>query len=300
MSAKSLFLLRPRAFGLDAESARTNLFQPGVVERSEEELRRLAVREFDGLCAVLRHAGVAHEVLEEPADSAAVDAVFPNNWFSTHAGGELVLYPMAAPVRRLERRPELVERIAERCGSTRTVDLTHHEAQGRFLEGTGSLVLDRPGRVAFAARSERTDEGLVHDWARRLGYRPVLFETSFRGAPVYHTNVLMAVGADLAVWCPEVVAERDRERVGGELAGGGRTVLELSAEQLVAFCGNVFAVRCGDGATGWVMSTRARDAFRPDQRRALGRCLAADLTTIEDVGGGGARCMVAEAVPSRA
>ena len=299
MTASGLILLRPRGFGFDAQAARTNCFQIKVAERAATELRAAATREFDGFVQVLRAAGVALEVLEEPADSEAVDAVFLNNWFSTHACGTLVLYPMSSPVRRQERRPELVEQIAERVGAREVWDLTHHEQQGRFLEGTGSLVFDRSAKVAFAGRSERTDEGLVRAVCERLGYEPVVFDTEFRGAPVYHTNVLLSVadaggpGAS-AVWCPSAVVASDRERVARALGEGGREVCELDRAQLAEFCGNVLRVASADGPA-WVMSARARAALGRGQLEALGRILSADLAAIETTGGGSARCMVAEA-----
>lgn len=299
MTAQRLLLLRPRGFGLDLEAARTNVFQPEQISRAKGELRAAAAAEFEGLVASLLAAGVQLDVLDEPEDSRAVDAVFLNNWFSTHACGTLVLYPMANPIRRIERRPELIEAIQERVGAREVWDLSTFEADGRFLEGTGSLVLDRQARVAFAGRSGRTDEGLVHAWCERLGYRPVLFDTEFRGVPVYHTNVALSVAGGAgpaagAVWAPEAVVPADRERVAEELAAGGRRVCELDSTQLAEFCGNTLRVEARGGAA-WVMSSRARRALRPDQLEGLGPVVDAELGTIERVGGGSARCMLAEA-----
>ncbi len=299
MTAERLLLLRPRGFGLDLEAARTNVFQTAHIAQEDGSPRAAAAAEFEGLVANLRAAGAELDVLDEPQDSRAVDAVFLNNWFSTHACGTLVLYPMANPVRRIERRADLIEAIQERVGAREVWDLTAREADQRFLEGTGSLVLDREARVAFAGRSQRTDEGLVREWCERMGYRPVLFDTEFRGVAVYHTNVLLSVAGGArasagAVWCPQAVVAADRERVAGELAAGGRRVCELDLTQLAEFCGNTLRVRVRDAAA-WVMSSRARRALRPAQLEELGRVVDAELGTIETVGGGSARCMLAEA-----
>ena len=295
--ASGLFAMVPAGFGWNAEAAASNVFQCRAGPEQPALLARAARSELLGLVEALAGAGVAVELLEEPRSDPAPDAVFLNNWFSTHADGTLVLYPMATAARRAERRPELVERISRSVGASEVFDLSGEERAGRFLEGTGSLVLDREARVAYAARSPRTDPELVHAWCERMRYEPVVFDALHRGVPVYHTNVLLSIGRDVALLCAEVVSEPGalRER----LAAGGRAVCELSVAQFEAFCGNALEVASTEGELVWAMGAGAADALGPELTERLGRIVSAPLNRLERVGGGSARCALAERVPAR-
>jgi len=301
-AATAVLMVRPDHFAHNPETALSNAFQtrPGATPAS---VRRAALAEFEGLVAGLRARGVRVEVAG--GVPGAPDAVFPNNWVSFHRDGTAVLYPLESPTRRREVRPDLVARLqaslrgAREGAPGRLVDLTGLAAEGCYLEGTGSLVLDRRARVAYACRSPRTHERALARFAAELDYEPLLFDACDPpGVPIYHTNVLMAVGTGFAVIAAEVIdAPAEREAVLARLASTGRLVLELDRAQLRAFAGNLLELRGGDGRPLIALSARAARSLRPDQRAALGSCaelLPFELDTLETVGGGSARCLLAE------
>ena len=219
-------MIRPFRFGWNAETAVSNAFaEPSLAPA--DQLQAQARHEFEALRARLLQAGVDVTVFDDPPTPHTPDALFPNNWFSTHDDGTLVLYPMAALNRRAERRPAWIAVLQEELSTTRLLDLSHHEAAGRFLEGTGSLVLDRCERVAYGALSSRTHPQVAGEFAAALGYRLRLFVTEpQRGQPVYHTNVLLSLGATAAVICLSAIAdEREREAIAAELVASGRELV---------------------------------------------------------------------------
>lgn len=303
-TTRCVLLVQPRAFGFNAETAGSNTLQqaPDVEALAVQDA---ALREFKGLQRALQGEGVQVIVAEDEITPVKPDAVFPNNWVSFHADGTVVLYPMLAPSRRAERRREFVDQVMAESGGKlrRLLDLTAHERQGRYLEGTGSLVLDHVGRVAYACRSPRTDADLVEQWCAQLGYRAVLFEaTDAAGVPYYHTNVMLSIGTDFAVLGAESVATADRERVRNELRASGRRVVEISREAIAGFAGNMLELATWDEALGdarvLVMSAAARAALGDAQYRqlagAVDSVLVVPVPTIERVGGGSVRCMIAE------
>lgn len=287
-SSGSVLLVRPRAFGFHAEAAASNAFAaaPG------EEVAKLALAEFDSLAAALNSAGVETAIL----DGDGPDAVFPNNIVSFHADGSVVLYPMATAARRLERDTQALLPLLDRAGFAvrRTIDLTSHEDHGRFLEGTGSLVLDRPRRRAFASRSVRTHAAVVTDFAEALDYSTLMFDAFDRsGRPIYHTNVLLSIGTDFAILCTEAVPAEQRP---GLIESLERPVIEVSFDQLREFACNILELR---GRSGPViaLSSAALPSFTPSQRRQLesfAELVPVAIPTIEAVGGGSVRCMIAE------
>jgi hypothetical protein len=303
--AGTVFMVRPAAFGFNPETAASNGMQ-GPAPADAASVARLARAEFDAYVHALESEGVRVVVGEDTPAPARPDAVFPNNWLSFHADGTLVLYPMLAPNRRLERREELVERACESAGfrPRRRLDLTSQERDGRILEGTGSLVLDHRARVAYASRSSRTDESLAREWARELGYEAVVFDArDARGEPYYHTNVIMWIGTRCAMVCAEAIPPADRERVLAQLRqDGDRELIEIERAAVAAFAGNMLELASWDEALGdtsvLVMSATARAALEGPLMRRLGACvdsiLAVPLPTIERVGGGSARCMLTE------
>jgi len=272
-------MVRPTSFAFHPEAAKTNAFM------SDAPIDGV-IAEFEGAVARLRAAGVEVTVLDSP--DGCPDAVFPNNWFSTHERGRMVVYPMHLKARRRERAL-LSERV---FGAYPDVwDLTHYESQGQFLEGTGSLVLDRENRVAFACRSPRTDEELAHRWADRMRFELVMFDAyGSDGTPVYHTNVVMAIGSTWSVVCAE--ACDDSTPVIRRLRELGKEVVTISSLQMACFCGNILELD-----SGVAMSRTAYEAFRTDQLEAIlvdRPAIIADIPTIERVGGGSFRCMIAE------
>jgi hypothetical protein len=300
--AGAVLMIRPASFDYNPETALTNKMQRPA---DGEDSRTLARVEFDGLVRALKSEGIEVCAVEDTAEPAKPDAVFPNNWVSFHADGTVVLYPMQAETRRRERRPEVVDAVVERLGFkvARILDLTHHEQEGRFLEGTGSLILDHVERVVYASLSPRTHPAVVEEWASEMGYSPCLFSAFDRGGvPLYHTNVLMCVGARMAVIGTEAIAPDDRARTLDRLRASGREVIEIGHDEIVRFAGNMLELATWDEALGdsqvLVMSESARQGLRPDNFARLSAAtdavLAVPVPTIERLGGGSVRCMLAE------
>lgn len=300
-------MIRPASFDYNPETALTNKMQ----SRSAGEAPAAAAKaEFEHLAHALESEGVTVCVVDDTPSPPKPDAVFPNNWVSFHHDGTVVLFPMQAESRRRERRREVVDEVAARTGYEvrRILDLSHHEKDGRYLEGTGSLVLDHRNRIAYGNHSPRTNPEVVKEWARELGYEPVMFEAVDRnGTPLYHANVLMCIGERFAIIGTGAMPELDRGPVLERLRAGGREVIEIGHTEIERFGGNVLELASWDEALGdcrvVVMSTTAREAFSPDAFARLSACtdtvIAAPIPTIERFGGGGVRCMIAEVFAPR-
>lgn len=312
-AAPAVILVRPTGFGYDPQTAESNGFQQ---KRTDPDLKQVAAEEFDALLEALHNCGVRTTVLD-PVQRDAPNAVFPNNWFSTHADGSLVLYPMCTPSRRVERDPDFASSLnREGFRVSSSVDLAPLEKAGLFLEGTGSLVLDRVHRVAYACLSPRCDPNALSTWCEALGYTAMPFtatmDGSFGSGPVYHTNVLMSIGTGFAVVCLDAIPDQtERMQVEERLAITGREVIPISVTQMHSFVGNMLEVR-GKVMEDWppretpsgfakdaylFMSRTAHAALEPFQRLALERhvrLVPVAIPTIEAVGGGSVRCMLAE------
>jgi len=300
-SAADVLMIRPVRFGANPETLASNSFQSQQPTLADSAAQRAAAAEFDGLVAALRVAGVTVHVLDDTPEPHTPDALFPNNWVSFHADGSVVLYPMLAPNRRAERRNDVLEALSASHGFriSRVLDLTAHESRGKFLEGTGSLVLDRVHRVAYACISPRTDLDVLGDFAQQLDYDVVAFEAvDAAGAAIYHTNVLMCVGTRFAAVCSACIREDERGAVIDALRTTGHTIVDLCMEQLAAFAGNMLELRPARAGVVVAMSTRARDSLSPQQRSLIeqhaGPIVAAPIPTIETLGGGSVRCMIAD------
>lgn len=305
-SARAVLMVRPANFGFNPETAPTNAFQQHPGAAVEGPAHEAHLREFDALVLALRGAGVRVIVAEDTPAPRKPDAIFPNNWVSFHADGTVVLYPMLAPNRRPERRPELLEQVVREggFGVARSIDLTRRESEGKYLEGTGSLVLDRRARIAYACLSPRTDLDVLGEFAQLLDYELVTFEAASGAQAIYHTNVMMAVGTSFSVICRSAIPDPgQRDAVTASLAATGHEVIEISLEQMCSFAGNLLELDAGD-ALCIALSTTAWTSLAVGQREALarhGRIVAADIPTIERLGGGGVRCMLAEIhLPPRA
>ena len=305
-AADAVLMVRPASFAWNAETAASNRFQAPAAPGGGDAAT-LAVREFDALAGALRDAGVAVHAIADRTDPVCPDAVFPNNWVSLHRDGTVVLYPMLGASRRRERRFDLLVEL-ERRGShrvTRLLDLSHHELHGRFLEGTGSVVFDHAGRVAYACPSPRTDAAVLEELCAELGYERFVFAAADRdGVPVYHTNVLLSIGTRYALVCAQAVPAQQRGALLERLAGGGRRVLTIDHAQMASFSGNVLELRGADGARVLAGSQRALAALSPEAHDALAACVDRVVTvpvpTIENLGGGSVRCMLAEVFLPRA
>lgn len=296
-SSDAVLMVRPAAFGFNPETAATNVFAAAVAT----ECATTALAEFDGAVGRLSGAGLEVLVIEDSLVPPKPDAVFPNNWVSFHADGTLALYPMAAPTRRLERRVEaLVDLLKARGFAVReTIDLSDHEKSDRFLEGTGSLVLDRPRRRAYAALGPRTDRHALAEFDERLGYSTFTFDAADAASrPVYHTNVMMSLGTHFAMLCLDVVPPGQRQALAEDIEVGGRSIIAVSSEQLRCFACNIIELRTSNGEPLIALSAAARACLRADQLATLerlgGRLIDIPIPTIEAVSGGSLRCMIAD------
>jgi hypothetical protein len=298
-TAGAVLMVRPLHFGANAQTAASNFFQRAAPRRAST-VAASALREFDALALALARAGVLVHQFDGERREALPDEVFPNNWLSLHADGTAVLYPLLAANRRGERRRDILDRLIDECGYRieRVVDLTPLEARGEYLEGTGSLVLDRAGRVAYACRSPRTHPRALEEFARTLAYEVVAFDAvDSAGRPIYHTNVVMSVGAGFAALATDALPnDAERRRVCARLEGSGRELIDLSQNELASFAGNALEL-AGSRGPVIALSAVALAALEPATRRAFerhGTLVAADVATIEHVGGGSVRCMLTE------
>lgn len=299
-SARGVLMIRPAGFAGNPQTAASNAFQsaPAAVTLG---VQQQALMEFESLVQALTQAGVDVCVFDDTPQPQKPDAVFADNWVSFHADATAVLYPMLPPNRRPERRTELLERLAATRGYRidRVVDLSGHEEAGEYLEGSGSLVLDRPNRLAYVCLSPRTHLNALGDFAQQLDYQIVSFDAhDAQGVPIYHTNVMMCVGADFAVVCGEsIVDEQRRAAVRKRLADTGHELVELTQAQMASFAGNMLALENQAGEPVIAMSSAAWSCLDAAQRARLerhGRIVAAPIPTIEHFGGGSVRCMLAD------
>ncbi len=293
-------MIRPVRFGFNDQTADSNAFQDTLLAGGPiEESQANAQREFDEMVRQLRANGVDVMVYDDTADPHTPDSVFPNNWVSFHYSGTVVLYPMQAENRRLERRRDIIDDLAQRFHVSKVVDLTAYENEGKYLEGTGSMVLDRMNRVAFACLSPRTHPDVLAEFSRRTGYKTVFFRAvDEAGKPVYHTNVLMCIGDTFAVVCLQAIQDLDeRLMVRHQLERLNKRVVEITIDQMNAFAGNMLLVKTIKGQKLLVMSKRAHQSLTHKQIDVLddyATLQTFDLSTIEANGGGSARCMMAE------
>jgi len=304
-SAHGVLMVRPAHFGYNSETAASNRFQQSAPCPDSAERAR---SEFDALAAALDAAGVGVCVVEDSSDPLKPDAVFPNNWVSFHRDGTIVLYPMQAPNRRAERRIDIIEAVEQRLRfqRRRLLDLSGNEQHGRMLEGTGSLVLDHVHRVAYACGSARTEASLVREWSQQMNYDPLLFDARGAGGDaIYHTNVMLSIGSRWAVVCAESIDQAVRERVLQSLVASGREIIEIPLSAMAAFACNILELRgCDAGGAAYsvlALSEQARSALQHAGAGAwqrlserVDRVVAAAIPTIERVGGGSVRCMLAE------
>jgi hypothetical protein len=298
-TTSSLLMVRPAHFGFNAETAVSNAFQQQLPGHSPAEIRQKALLEFDGFVALLRENGIRVVVADDTVDPEKPDAVFPNNWISLHRDGRVALFPLQAPSRRLERRTEIIDLLSQAYAVLEVVDFSAHEKEHRYLEGTGSLILDHDNRLAYACLSPRTDAGLLEAFCDRFGYQPVSFHAyDQRGVLVYHTNVVLCIGRHFAVLCTQTIRDAaEKVRVIHHLTHTGHELIDITLDQLAHYAGNMLEVHNQAGQPYVVLSEQALQSLQPHQVQALekyARILAPPLYTIEHLGGGSARCMLAE------
>ena len=291
-----VLMVRPAVFGFNVETAVNNAFQK---KGAGADIPESGLRETDAYIKLLKKNGSDVVAVTDTAEPYTPDSVFPNNWFSTHDDGTLVLYPMFAENRRMERKPAVLEAIRANFDLKRTVDLTHYEADGLFLEGTGSMVLDRVNKIVYACKSPRTNETVLEDFCCRLGYTPLVFEAfDENGMQVYHTNVVMHVGSEIAVVCMESITDPgQRAKVRESLESTGKTIVEISFDQMNHFAGNMLELHNKKGESFLIMSLTAYRSLSAEQIAFLEsgmKLITPALECIEENGGGAARCMLAE------
>lgn len=287
-------MVRPAKFAFNPQTAATNSFQlPSTTDVQEQ-----ALGEFDAVAAQLKAAGIHTEIVQDNAAAPLPDSVFPNNWFSTHPSGVMILYPMLSENRRAERRPEIIDSLRTSHKYHVLKDLSHHEKEERYLEGTGSIVFDHATGIAYAGISPRTDREVLLEVCDALGYIPFVFLANDRNnQPVYHTNVVMAVGPSIAVCCFDAINDADdRQGLWTLLSKSGKTVVPISVPQMESFAGNMLFI--SNGADHFVVvSSTAWDSLSENQKRIISEHAApiiARIPTIEKHGGGSVRCMLAE------
>lgn len=295
-SANAVLMIRPYRFHPNPETAADNAFQREVAAGEMPAVSLAAQNEFDAAVATLRAAGVEVHVVDDTATPEKPDAVFPNNWFSTHHDGRVALYPMYSAARRLERRHDVIDELRKHYRITEVIDYSTSEQQGLHLEGTGSLVLDHVNKLAYASLSHRTHPEVLEKFCADFGYEAVKFRSqSPDGRPIYHTNVVMCVGSDFALLGSELIPD-EAERVGVQnlLEATGKEVIDLSAAQIAEFAGNAIELH-NQSEKMLVLSARAASALSNQQRATLksyARFVELTLPTIE-LAGGSARCMIA-------
>jgi len=295
-----ILMVKPTGFNYNAETAANNHFQHSNLNFSNKEIAENATREFDNMVELLDLKGVNIKVVDPIGNKYNPDAVFPNNWFSIHQNGTKVLYPMFAESRRTERNNEIFSFIEKELDFKikTTVDLTSYENDLLFLEGTGSMILDRVNKIAYAAISERTSPQVLEDFALKMNYQTVSFNSFHKNAAIYHTNVMMCLGEDFVLICLESIGnEKEKMQLLESFEHTNKELIEISSNQIDNFAGNMLQIEGKDHNPLIVMSQAAFSSLEKHQLKTLernGEIVFSSLSTIEKFGGGSARCMMAE------
>lgn len=299
-TSSSVLMIRPVRFQSNPQTAQSNRFQQQDRSSSDDGIHETALAEFDNFVATLEAVGIDVVVYDDTLEPHTPDSIFPNNWLSMHADGTAVLYPMMASNRRTERRADILGSLSSDHGFRieRTVDLSSFEAEEKYLEGTGSIVLDRANHIAYACLSARTDADLLGEFARRMDYELVVFDaTGEDGAAIYHTNVMLCIGVDFAVICSASIKQEQRGAVLGRLRATGHEVVDISHAQMARFAGNMLELKSASGGRVLAMSSQALNSLTAEQRKTLSsraHIVAASIDSIEKSSGGSVRCMLAE------
>lgn len=293
----SVLMVRPKSFGFNTQTADTNTFQHNLID-DYESIRAKAIAEFDTMVDLLRSNDIEVLVVDDTTQPEKPDAVFPNNWISFHHDGTVVLYPMLAENRRVEKMNPVLDTVKERYSITKTIDLTSYENQNKFLEGTGSIVFDYGSMIAYASRSPRTDESVLKELTEKIGFKSIVFDArDEQGLAIYHTNVLMCIGTDFVIICLDAIPhDEDQEKLLESFSTTGHKVIAISFEQMKLFAGNMMEVKSKSGESFVLLSQKAFHSLLPGQLDALSRFvepIPVSIPTIETHGGGSVRCMVA-------
>jgi hypothetical protein len=296
--ASTILMIRPAAFGFNAETAVNNHFQ-SQTSLSKEQLQQKATEEFDSMVKLLREKSINVLLFDDTPQPPKPDAIFPNNWLSTAPGGIVSVFPMYAPSRRAEKRDDILQWLKEHYEVKDVQDWSEYEAEERFLEGTGSMVVDHDNKLIYAAVSERTNMTVLEKFAAHNGYQAIAFvATDLEGRPVYHTNVVMTLGENFAVLCEEAIDEEwELIAVRQLLESTGHSIIPITKKQMHAFAGNMLQVKNREGEKFLLLSYTAFNSLNEEQKQMLeayAYLLPIAIPTIEQVEGGSVRCMIAE------
>jgi hypothetical protein len=292
-------MVRPAKFGYNEQTAGNNAFQKIDTSLDDHEISKKALEEFDAFVEKLRNEGVNVIIAEDTDEPVKPDAIFPNNWVTFHDDGTIFTYPMFAPVRRLERNEEIIEQLTKQFEIKKRKHLEHFEDSNRYLEGTGSMILDRVNKIVYACLSPRTDELLLDKFCELTDYRKMIFHAvDENDQDIYHTNVMMALGETFVIICMETIKnDTERRELLKCFSETGKEIIEISNKQMLAFAGNMLQLRNDKNETLLVMSEQAFQSLEPAQIAAIERhtkILYSPINTIETYGGGSTRCMMAE------
>ncbi|WDF47257.1 arginine deiminase-related protein [Chryseobacterium sp. KACC 21268] len=294
----TVLMIEPIAFGFNEQTAVNNYFQV----QQEGNVQEKALQEFHSFVEKLRAKGINVITIKDTIEPKTPDSIFPNNWVSFHADGKIVLYPMFAENRRLERREDIIKQIKEQFGVTEIIDYSKIENENKYLEGTGSMIFDHDNKIAYGSVSLRLDEELFRKFCADFGFTPVVFY-SYQTAgderlPIYHTNVMMCVADKFVVICLDCIDdESEKQNVIDSIKNSGKELIEISEDQMQNFAGNMLQVQNNSGEKFLIMSQSAYKSLKSEQVSAIEKyseIIYSDLETIETNGGGSARCMLAE------
>ena len=291
-----ILMVRPYQFYFNQQTAANNFFQSNV---NIENANELAIAEFDAMVEKLRAHQIKVNVVQDTKDPSTPDSIFPNNWVSTHEGGTLCLYPMFAQNRRAERKLRVIDFLESNYQIQNTLDLTDLEKEGIFLEGTGSMVLDHQNKLAYGCLSERLDKNAFNEWCDKMQFKAIAFKAvDDKAQPIYHTNVMMCMGDQFVVICLESIPnEQEKQIVLESFKKSNKEVITISQDQLNHFAGNMLQVFDINEKPHLIMSEQAHTSLDPAQLKSLEKynpILPISIPTIEALGGGSTRCMMAE------
>ncbi|MBK6936129.1 MAG: amidinotransferase [Chitinophagaceae bacterium] len=296
--ATTILMIRPAAFGYNEETAANNFFQNNS-GANRKELQQKAIAEFDNMVQLLRNNDVDVLVVDDTAVPPKPDAIFPNNWLSTSPEGKVIIYPMYSSARRNEKRDDIIELLTKNFETKDVQDWGEYEAEDRYLEGTGSMIIDHDNKLIYACLSERTNPVVLEKFASANGYQAIVFlATDKSGNHIYHTNVMMALGEKLCVLCEESIEEEwELIAVRQLLDSTGHSIVAITREQMHRFAGNMLELKNKKGEHLLILSQAAYNSLRPEQKQKIesfARLLPVAIPTIEQTGGGSVRCMMAE------
>ncbi len=297
-TSKNILLIRPSSFAFNSETAASNAFQIELNE-SEEEIKQKKLQEFDAFVTTLKSKDINVFVFDDTTYPEKPDAIFPNNWVTFHSDGEVILYPMFAPNRRHERRLDIIDCLKKNFEVTKILDLSKYENENKYLEGTGSIIFDHINKIAYACLSPRTDKELFVEVCDYLNYKPIYFYAHDKsGKEIYHTNVMMCIGELFSIICLDTITDKgERELVFKSLTETGHQVIDITFEQMNSFAGNMLAILTNNNKSILALSQSSFDSLTAIQKNEIEKyseLVPLSIKTIETIGGGSARCMIAE------